>query len=110
MSCPRAACLATAIATACLAAPLRAQEPAILQGLVVTANRQAEPEWAAAAHTTILDGAELERAGIESTWPTPCARSRVWPWPETGRSAPSPRSSCAEASRTTCRSWSTACA
>ena len=65
MSCLRAACLAAAVATACLAAPLRAQEPASLQGLVVTANRLPEPEWAAAAHTTILDGAELERAGIE---------------------------------------------
>ena len=62
---PCARLAAAAVALACLCSPLPAQGPASLQGLVVTANRQAEPEWAAAAHTTILDGAELERAGIE---------------------------------------------
>ena len=36
MSCLRAACLAAAVASACLAAPLRAQQPANLQGLVVS--------------------------------------------------------------------------
>lgn len=56
---------AAAVAIACLGSPLPAQGPANLQELVVTANRLPEPEWAAAAHTTILYGAELERAGIE---------------------------------------------
>lgn len=56
---------AVAIAAACLGSPLPAQGPANLQGLVVTANRLPEPEWTAAAHTTVLHGAELERAGIE---------------------------------------------
>ena len=60
------ACLgAAAVATASLAVPVAAQGPGNLQGLVVTANRLPQPEWAAAAHTTILYGAELERAGIE---------------------------------------------
>ncbi|MYH47964.1 MAG: TonB-dependent receptor, partial [Gammaproteobacteria bacterium] len=65
MSCARFVRLAAAVATACLAVPVAAQGPGNLQGLVVTANRLPQPEWAAAAHTTILYGAELERAGIE---------------------------------------------
>ena len=65
MSCARIVRLAAAVATACLAVPVAAQGPGNLQGLVVTANRLPQPEWAAAAHTTILYGAELERAGIE---------------------------------------------
>ena len=65
MSCARFVRLAAAVATACLAVPVAAQGPGDLRGLVVTANRLPQPEWAAAAHTTILYGAELERAGIE---------------------------------------------
>ncbi len=61
-----AVCLgAIAITMACPAVPVAAQGPGSLQGLVVTANRLHQPEWAAAAHTTILHGPELERAGIE---------------------------------------------
>ena len=42
-----------------------AQEPVELEGLVVTASRWAEPEWAVATHATVISGAELERRGIE---------------------------------------------
>ncbi len=47
------------------AGPAAAQGPFGLDGLVVTANRLQQPDWAAAAHTTVLDGYELERAGVE---------------------------------------------
>lgn len=43
-----------------------AQEPVELEGLVVTASRWAEPEWAVATHATVISGAELERRGIEN--------------------------------------------
>ena len=42
-----------------------AQEPVSLEGLVVTAYRWAEPEWTVAANTTVIEGEELERAGVE---------------------------------------------
>lgn len=48
-----------------LNAPLRAQQPVRLDGLVITANRWAAPEWTIASHATVIDGAELDRAGIE---------------------------------------------
>ncbi len=48
------------------AARMSAQQPVSLDGLVVTANRLVQPEWVAAAHTTVLEGVELELAGIES--------------------------------------------
>lgn len=54
-----------AILLAVLAAPLQAQQPVPLDGLVITANRWADPEWTVAAHATVIDGAELEQAGIE---------------------------------------------
>lgn len=50
---------------ASLAASLDAQEPIGLRGLVVTADRRATPAWTVAAHATVIDGAEMERAGIE---------------------------------------------
>ncbi len=50
---------------ATLTTSLGAQEPISLRGLVVTADRRAAPEWTVAAHTTVIEGAELERAGIE---------------------------------------------
>jgi len=58
----------TVAAAACAAlatCPLRAQEPISLEGLVVTAYRWAEPEWTVAANATVIEGEELERAGIE---------------------------------------------
>ena len=60
-----AACAFAAAFAAAGASPLRAQEPISLEGLVVTAYRWAEPEWTVAANTTIIEGEELERAGIE---------------------------------------------
>ena len=45
--------------------PLPAQQPITLDGLVVTANRWAEPAWTVAAHATVIEGVELQRAGIE---------------------------------------------
>lgn len=57
---------ATAAAFALAGAPpLRAQEPISLEGLIVTAHRWAEPEWTVAANTTVIEGEDLERAGIE---------------------------------------------
>lgn len=63
----RAATLLTflAISAAPPAAPVQAQQPVRLEGLVITANRWADPEWTVAANATVIDGAELERAGIE---------------------------------------------
>jgi len=46
-------------------AHLEAQHPIELEGLVVTANRWAEPAWTVAAHATVIDGAALRQAGIE---------------------------------------------
>lgn len=60
-----AACTFAAALAAAGAFPLRAQEPISLDGLVVTAYRWAEPEWTVAANTTVIEGEELERAGIE---------------------------------------------
>ena len=57
--------VAAAAGAALAACPLRAQEPVSLEGLVVTAYRWAEPEWTVAANTTVIEGEELERAGIE---------------------------------------------
>jgi len=57
--------VAAAACAALAAPPLRAQEPISLEGLVVTAYRWAEPEWTVAANTTVIQGEELERAGIE---------------------------------------------
>ena len=45
--------------------PVAAQNPIELEGLVVTANRWAEPAWTVAAHATVIEGVELRRAGIE---------------------------------------------
>ncbi|MDE2983989.1 MAG: TonB-dependent receptor [Gemmatimonadota bacterium] len=45
--------------------PTTAQDPIELEGLVVTANRWAEPAWTVAAHATVIEGLELRRAGIE---------------------------------------------
>ncbi len=45
--------------------PAAAQDPTDLEGLVVTAHRRAAPAWTVAAHTTVIEGAELRRAGIE---------------------------------------------
>ena len=45
--------------------PTAAQSPIELEGLVVTANRWAEPAWTVAAHATVIEGVELRRAGIE---------------------------------------------
>ena len=45
--------------------PVAAQNPIELEGLVVTANRRAEPAWTVAAHATVIEGVELRRAGIE---------------------------------------------
>ena len=45
--------------------PLPAQQPITLEGLVVTANRWAEPAWTVASHATVIEGVELQRAGIE---------------------------------------------
>lgn len=44
---------------------LKAQDPIKLEGLVVTANRWAEPAWTVAAHATVIEGIALRRAGIE---------------------------------------------
>ena len=44
---------------------LTAQDPIELEGLVVTANRWAEPAWTVAAHATVIEGIALRRAGIE---------------------------------------------
>ena len=44
--------------------PLAAQEPVELEGLVVTANRWAQPRWTVASHVTVLEGDDLERAGV----------------------------------------------
>ena len=60
-----AACTFVAAFAVAGASPLRAQEPISLDGLVVTAYRWAEPEWTVAANTTVIEGEELERAGIE---------------------------------------------
>ena len=66
---PATATLATTLAALALGttAPphTTAQEPIELEGLVVTANRWAEPAWTIAAHATVIEGAELRRAGIE---------------------------------------------
>lgn len=59
-----AACAFAAALAVAGAFPLRAQEPISLEGLVVTAYRWAEPEWTVAANTTVIEGEELERAGI----------------------------------------------
>ncbi|MDE2762741.1 MAG: TonB-dependent receptor [Gemmatimonadota bacterium] len=45
--------------------PTAAQDPTDLEGLVVTADRRAAPAWTVAAHTTVIEGDELRRAGIE---------------------------------------------
>ena len=55
---------ALALATAA-PQPLTAQDPIELEGLVVTANRWAEPAWTVAAHATVIERIELQRAGIE---------------------------------------------
>ncbi|MYG19327.1 MAG: TonB-dependent receptor, partial [Gemmatimonadales bacterium] len=60
-----AACAFAAALAVTGASPLRAQEPISLEGLVVTAYRWAEPEWTVAANTTVIEGEDLERAGIE---------------------------------------------
>ena len=44
--------------------PVAAQEPVELEGLVVTVNRWAQPDWTAASHVTVLEGEDLERAGV----------------------------------------------
>lgn len=44
--------------------PLAAQEPVELEGLVVTANRWAQLQWTVASHVTVLEGDDLERAGV----------------------------------------------
>lgn len=62
---PWASAHCTAILLTVLAAPLQAQQPVRLDGLVITANRWADPEWTVAAHATVIDGTELEQAGIE---------------------------------------------
>ena len=65
----RRSAIGVAVAAAACAvsgvSPLCAQEPVSLEGLVVTAYRWAEPEWTVAANTTVIEGEELERAGIE---------------------------------------------
>ena len=45
--------------------PTHAQDPVELEGLVVTADRRAAPAWTVAAYATVIEGAELRRAGIE---------------------------------------------
>lgn len=45
--------------------PATPQNPIELEGLVVTADRRAEPAWTVAAHATVIEGVELRRAGIE---------------------------------------------
>ena len=64
--------LSTTLAAAtALAAPagalqsLEQSEPLELEGFVVTVNRWAQPAWTVAANTTIIDGAELERRGVQ---------------------------------------------
>ncbi|MCY4400927.1 MAG: TonB-dependent receptor [Gemmatimonadetes bacterium] len=59
------ALLASLAAPPLLAPPLHAQQPINLKGLVVTANRWAEPEWTVASHATVIEGEDLARAGIE---------------------------------------------
>lgn len=41
-----------------------AQQPIPLEGLVVTAHRRAMPAWTVASHVTVLEGEDLERAGV----------------------------------------------
>lgn len=57
--------LAALAATTATPKPTTAQNPIELEGLVVTANRWAEPAWTVAAHATVIEGIELRRAGIE---------------------------------------------
>ncbi|MDE2794742.1 MAG: TonB-dependent receptor [Gemmatimonadota bacterium] len=60
------ATIATLVLVAALPpAHLKAQDPIELEGLVVTANRWAEPAWTVAAHATVIEGIALRRAGIE---------------------------------------------
>ncbi len=54
-----------ALVAALLPTHLEAQDPIELEGLVITANRWAEPAWTVAAHATVIEGVELRRAGIE---------------------------------------------
>ncbi len=53
------------LVAALLPTHLEAQGPIELEGLVITANRWAEPAWTVAAHATVIEGVELRRAGIE---------------------------------------------
>ncbi len=57
--------LAAIALVAAVPPPALAQEPVELDGLVVTAHRRAAPAWTVAAHATVIEGAELRRAGIE---------------------------------------------
>ena len=61
----RGAALAAGFCALSGASALAGQEPVSLEGLLVTAHRSAQPQWTAAAHSTVIDGEELERAGIE---------------------------------------------
>ena len=60
-----AAILAALVPVIAAPPPAAAQDPTDLEGLVVTAHRRAVPAWTVAAHTTVIEGAELRRAGIE---------------------------------------------
>ncbi len=63
----RATCTAVFLATLLGAAdaPVQAQEPIPLEGLVVTANRRPAPAWTVAARITVIEGEALQRAGIK---------------------------------------------
>lgn len=45
-------------------AALAAQQPIPLEGVVVTAHRRATPAWTVASHATVIEGEDLERAGV----------------------------------------------
>lgn len=66
LSLPRAARTAVAawLALATSATALGAQEPVPLEGLLVTAHRRPAPAWTVAARTVVIEGEELERAGV----------------------------------------------
>ncbi len=61
MMTPRPFLLAGLLLLPCV---LRAQEPVVLEDIVVTATRSAEPADRLPSPTTVLDGAELRRRGI----------------------------------------------
>ena len=61
----RGTVLAAAFCALSGASALAGQEPVSLEGLLVTAQRSAQPLWTVAAHSTVIEGEDLERAGIE---------------------------------------------